>query len=1821
MRRSFLLSLAILFTLAAHAQSPYTEYLFADGTLESGTNDNSLTQTGMALTSVADRGGFANNAVSLNGDVLQEQSGAQQTNFSVSFWMKTSTNDPDTRYILDQWGGNPGGKGAIGYQIFLVDGELKAVGKFYVFNQNIHFVSNSINTLGGTIADGQWHHIVLTMSAWSRSTLNGSFPNVSHRLYVDNVLKQTSTQEIPTSGGTGRTLEAIPLSLGNNQSQGAPNNYEDQIDDIRLYTTKLTDAEITTINAQRTAKLKIYVNGSASGTNDGTSWTNAFTNLKTATDYATAYGDEIWVTQGIYKPDVSDRTKFFNLKAGVKLYGGFDGSESQLTERDWFTNRTILSGDLSGDDDADVTYNNPFRNDNSYRIVYVEGSNAEIDGVTITSGQANNTSNNNYNRGGAIYKNPSANNLTLRNTIISKNVSNREGNVHLPFIGTSNELIIEKCIFHSNFARYGGGFSANLTGGGTLGVKVYNSLFHGNQAGNISGADGFTGSSFYIGANAGQIDLTVINSTFTENEDFGTNASNDKGTITIRRLNNNATSIAHATFHNNIFHNNFKSFTVLNEQVIGFMNRPANKLNSLNFTHNISNQTDFSTRATLAVISDNIDQNPAFSDVLSRDFTLDITSPAIDAGSNSQLPNDLFGDFLGNKRINGGIVDMGAYERGSTPRNAVAPNAITTDIAVQLQSNGTVTISASQINNGSTDDDTPANDLIFSLDKAAFTCEDLGTNLVTLTVQDASRNISTATAIVTITSNINDETVSIAENFFCTDANTTVSTGSSVIDINYFLRNSVDNSVVDGPVLGTGSGLVFNTGTITDNTTFNVFGEVPPVTGVSGSLDFDGVNDRVNTTYTFGTTNTFTIEAWIFPRSTTYSRLISNMSSSSLSTNTGDFILDTFGPTDNGRNLRFALDGEASGSNDTQLYAFNVLTLNTWNHIAVTFDNGLTKILVDGVQVASVNNQSFSRILGSTRPVYFGIQNISPARLYDGKMDEVRIWNVAKTAAELSANMNNCLSGMESGLTAYYNFEEGEGTQLTEKVSGKNGTLVNMDAAMAWSDGPELLCSIGCGFQMTNEVTVSVGDNISPIAIAKDATIYFDANGTAALTPEDVNDASTDNCTDNLDLVLSVDKEIFSIANLGSNTVTLTVTDASSNASTANAVVTVLDNLAPIAIAQNITILLDANDNASITSAQIDNGSNDNITVSGDLILSLSKTTFSCADIGQNTITLTVEDQSDNQSTATAIVTVGEEMIPTAIAKNLTVQLDVTGNATIDPTDVDNGSIDNCTIADELTLTLDRTSFNCSQLGAQTVTLTVLDASGNEATAIATVTVEDNIAPVVVTRDITINLLEDGTATIIASDIDDSSSDNCDSPILTLDINSFSTADIGANLVTLTGTDAQGNLATSTATVTVVNRLEQTLSFDPISDKVFGDASFGVTASASSGLDVVFAVISEPATVSGTTVTINGAGTVVIAADQAGNDDFQPATQVTRSFLVAKANQEISITAVDDKLTTDMSFSVIASTTSGLSLVYAVQGPANNVGSEMSLTGAAGIVTVTVSQAGNNNFNTASEQITFNVSDLAKADQTITFSAISDKVFGDANFDLVATASSGLDVTFSILNGSVTISGNTVTILSAGTVEIAANQSGDNDFNAATSVIQSFTVAKADQTITLMAIDNKLTGDPAFDVVAQTTSLLPLVYAVTGPAIIAGKTITLDGTPGTVTVSVSQGGNDNFNSQFTMISFEVTEEAIMLSTEGQVSFQVHPNPAADIITISGLQSTEVTIQIFDIRGKSVLSENLKTSQKLSIDHLRDGLYFMKITDENTTNAAKLLIRR
>jgi len=330
----------------------------------------------------------------------------------------------------------------------------------------------------------------------------------------------------------------------------------------------------------------------------------------------------------------------------------------------------------------------------------------------------------------------------------------------------------------------------------------------------------------------------------------------------------------------------------------------------------------------------------------------------------------------------------------------------------------------------------------------------------------------------------------------------------------------------------------------------------------------------------------------------------------------------------------------------------------------------------------------------------------------------------------------------------------------------------------------------------TTTAIVTVKDEVVPEAIAQNVIVQLDATGVGSTTVALVNNNSSDACGIKSMVLSQTD---FTCSDVGENTVTLTVTDNNGNTSTTTAIVTVKDDVAPVAVTKNVTVYLDATGNGSTTAALVNNQSSD---ACGIKSMVLSQTDFTCSDVGENTITLTVTDNNGNTSTTTAIVTVKDDVAPVAVAKNVTVYLDATGNGSTTSALVNNQSSDACGIK---SMVLSQTDFTCSDVGENTVTLTVTDNNGNTSTTTAIVTVKDEVAPVAVAHNVTVYLDANGNGSTTAALVNNNSSDACGIKSMVLSQTDFNCEHVGSNTVTLTVTDNNNNTSTATATVTVID--------------------------------------------------------------------------------------------------------------------------------------------------------------------------------------------------------------------------------------------------------------------------------------------------------------------------------------------------------------------------------------------------------------------------------
>ncbi|GAB5518352.1 MAG: hypothetical protein RhofKO_06030 [Rhodothermales bacterium] len=197
-----------------------------------------------------------------------------------------------------------------------------------------------------------------------------------------------------------------------------------------------------------------YVDADATGHGDGSSWADAHPSLKEALQ-AAREGEMLWVAEGRYTPSDSARDVAFELKADVAIYGGFNGTERRLADRDFEQHRAILSGHIGDADD---------REDNSYHVVWADSveASAVLDGFTIEGGYASGPYP--HNLGGGVFvisASPTLRNLVIRNNHAAKSPEGRDGFGGGMLAAQDSAPLLQRVWFERNTSAGGGGGMAN----------------------------------------------------------------------------------------------------------------------------------------------------------------------------------------------------------------------------------------------------------------------------------------------------------------------------------------------------------------------------------------------------------------------------------------------------------------------------------------------------------------------------------------------------------------------------------------------------------------------------------------------------------------------------------------------------------------------------------------------------------------------------------------------------------------------------------------------------------------------------------------------------------------------------------------------------------------------------------------------------------------------------------------------------------------------------------------------------------------------------------------------------------------------------------------------------------------------------------------------------------------------------------------------------------------------------------------------------------------------------------------------------------------
>jgi hypothetical protein len=353
----------------------------------------------------------------------------------------------------------------------------------------------------------------------------------------------------------------------------------------------------------------IYVTPSGAGTNSGASWTNALPGPQLASRIATAStGTQFWVAAGTYKPTTTtDRTASFSITSGVSIYGGFAGNETALNRRKTDTSKTILSGNIGQPDSLD----------NSYHILILNNvsSDTHLDNLVITEG-----------------------NSTDVRLIQATGDFIEKGAV----ININSDALFTRCTFtrNSTYSPFGrGGGMANQQSSPTLINCVFSENFS------------YLGSGLY---NTNQSNPILLNCLFTKNRALwgamGSAAFSE---------NNSLLRLIGCTITQNVdeYQGPIASYNsplpVLQNCIVWGNTGKLYVKPSVTYQYSLAED--------IANGNGNLSTDPLFMNPANGDFRLKRNSPAINAGNpdTTGLPvTDIAGDF----RVQGGRVDIGAYE-------------------------------------------------------------------------------------------------------------------------------------------------------------------------------------------------------------------------------------------------------------------------------------------------------------------------------------------------------------------------------------------------------------------------------------------------------------------------------------------------------------------------------------------------------------------------------------------------------------------------------------------------------------------------------------------------------------------------------------------------------------------------------------------------------------------------------------------------------------------------------------------------------------------------------------------------------------------------------------------------------------------------------------------------------------------------------------------------------------------------------------------------------------------------------------------------------
>ena len=789
--------------------------------------------------------------------------------------------------------------------------------------------------------------------------------------------------------------------------------------------------------------------------------------------------------------------------------------------------------------------------------------------------------------------------------------------------------------------------------------------------------------------------------------------------------------------------------------------------------------------------------------------------------------------------------------------DATPPIAVCQDLSIQLDESGTATITAADLDNGSSD---VCSSISLSIDQENFDCSDVGANTITLTVTDAAGNTSTCTSTVTVEDNI---TPSIA----CPASETIYANASCNITLNDYtsLVSSGDNcsvNITQTPVAGTQ--LTLGTTPVTLSAT--------DAAGNFTSCSFNiTVEDDTNPTISCPGDQTVYVDE-------TCSALLLDYTNDAIASDNCNVTVSQIpaagSPIGLGTN-QVTLTA-TDGAGNTAICTFNVIVQdNTIPTIScppdqIVYVNGGCSISLDDYTSEAVADDNCSVSISQ-----------SPAA---GTSLSLGNTLITLTATDGAGNSTNCS----------FNVSVEDNTNPTVSCPGDQTVFTDASCEATLSDYTSIAladdnCSIsisqnpvagtvitpgltpvtitatdGSGNIATCTFNVTVEDNIAPtITCPPNETIYADASCTATLDDYTTTAVANDNCS----VLVSQSPTPGTNLILGVTTVTLTATDDAGNSASCQFDVTLEDNTAPtLSCPSDINLPVNASCSLILGDYTAAASVSDNCSVT----VTQSPLPGTSLGLGSTPVTLTATDAAGNSTDCTFTVTAFDDTRPTISCPGDDIVLvDASCSSTLADYTSMAVADDNCSVS----VTQSPLPGTSIVLGMTNITLTATDGAGNTASCTFVVRVQDNTDPnIICPGNQTVSV--DGNCSAVLADYTSMSTvdDNC-SATVTQTPAPGTTIGLGSTTVTLTATDNSGNSSSCSFDVSVEDNTPPTI-VCPADEDIFVDAACNIslpdyTSQVSADDNCAYSITQSPSP--GTSIGLGNTEVTISATDDAGN--------------------------------------------------------------------------------------------------------------------------------------------------------------------------------------------------------------------------------------------------------------------------------------------------------------------------------------------------------------